>query len=69
MAEEKKIEIPAELQQNVMITPVIVECVVTKDGKSFFIMKNVKGEPIRILDTPEDVATFFSKLIDSCSYE
>lgn len=69
MAEENKIQIPDELQQNIKVSAAIVECYVAKDGTQFFLIRNTKGEVIRLANSADDVAQFFSKLIDTCSYE
>ena len=69
MAEEKKIQIPEELEQNVKVSAAVVECYCTKDGTQFFLIRNTNGQVIRIANTPEEIAMFFSKLANTCGYE
>lgn len=64
MSKEKPIDEKKGIEANAHSTIVNVETVVLKDGTCFFVVRNVQGQVFKVCNTVDDLATFFSELIN-----
>lgn len=66
MSEKKFNEVSKKkgIEANATSSSVNVEAVVLKDGTSFFVIRNVRGELFKVCSTVDELSTFFTELIN-----
>ena len=62
--ETKEVPLNKGIEANATSSSVNVEAVVLKDGSSFFVIRNVRGELFKVCSTVDELSSFFSELIN-----
>ena len=60
---KKTVSIDPAVVSNVKCSALVIETYVIKDGTSFLVIKNPKGEVVKYLSSPEELSIFFDALI------